>query len=674
MLIVLPAIGLLFFSGFLSLMFGKNGRAANLIGACGAALGCLMGIIQAVSILCAGNAEQIRWAWNVPYGSFFVRIDALSALFLIPIFILCGVAGLYSHGYVQSFSGRKNLGAYWFFFNGLAASMAMVAVAANGVLFLISWEVMALSSFFLVTFENEEESVQRAGWLYLAATHIGTAFLLVLFLLLGKTSGGGSLDFTTFLAASGHRGAASDVIFLFAVIGFGAKAGFVPFHIWLPEAHPAAPSPVSAVMSGVMLKTGIYGILRTLTFLGPPSPWWGWLLIGIGLVSGIYGVLMALAQHDLKRLLAYHSVENIGIIALGLGLGVLGVAWRMPALAVLGFGGGLLHVINHALFKGLLFMGAGAVQHGAGTRDIDLLGGLIKKMPWTGATFLIGAVAICGLPPLNGFVSEFLIYMGGFHAVGGQKTAAAGALLIIGLALIGGLAAACFTKAFGVVFLGEPRSERAVKAHEAGWTMRTAMLLAASGCVGIGLFAPLVVSLMGHGVEAISGLSHATVLSQLAPASSALLTVAIIAVLLASGVILLTLIRGRILSGKTALEGTWDCGYSRPSARMQYTASSFAQPLTEMFQTVLRTKTHPPSFLKIERATGALRNSGLFFPESGAFESHSEDFFLKSIYGPIFIAVERLALKLRFLQAGRLQFYILYIALTLFILLIWCLR
>ena len=314
---------------------------------------------------------------------------------------------------MKACSGRKNLGAYWFFFNGLAASMAMVAVAANGVLFLICWEVMALCSFFLVTFESEEESVQRAGWTYLVATHIGTAFLLVLFLMLGRQAGGGSLDFDTFLAARGHMGAAADVLFLLALVGFGAKAGFVPFHIWLPEAHPAAPSPVSAVMSGVMLKTGIYGILRTLTFLGAPHLWWGWLLIATGLVSGIFGVLMALAQHDLKRLLAYHSVENIGIIALGLGLGVLGVAWRLPALAVLGFAGGLLHVVNHALFKGLLFMGAGSVQHATGTREIDLLGGLIKRMPWTGRTFLIGAVAICGLPPLNGFVSELLIYTGG---------------------------------------------------------------------------------------------------------------------------------------------------------------------------------------------------------------------------------------------------------------------
>ncbi len=668
MLIVLFAIGLLFLSGFLALSVGRNGGVANLLGGCGAFSGSLIGLVEAVEILASGRTEQIRWAWSVPYGSFLVRIDALSALFLIPIFILCAVCGLYGYGYMKSFCGCKNLGAYWFFFNGLAASMAMVAVAANGVLFLMSWEIMALCSFFLVTFEHEEGSVQRAGWIYLAATHIGTAFLLVLFLMLGHVAGNGSLDFNAFLGSHGKMGGYADVVFLLAVIGFGSKAGFVPFHIWLPEAHPAAPSPVSAVMSGVMLKTGIYGILRILTFLGPPHLWWGYLLLGIGLVSGILGVLMAIAQHDLKRLLAYHSVENVGIIALGLGLGILGVVWHLPVLAVLGFGGGLLHVINHALFKGLLFMGAGSVQHGAGTRQIDLLGGLIKRMPWTCVTFLIGAVAICGLPPLNGFVSEFLIYMGGFHGVGLARSAAAGAVLIIGLALIGGLAAACFTKAFGVVFLGEPRSPYGADAHEAGLSMRVAMLLLAAGCVGIGLFSPWVVKLMGHAVAESGAIPYEAVQGFLAPASSALLKVAVVSGCFLFVVLVLCLIRAKILSGRTSSsEGTWDCGYFRPTARMQYTASSFAQPVTAMFEAILRTRSHTPSF-------SDPRGAPVFFPDAALFESHTEDFFLKSVYAPLFMAVKRFALKFRFLQAGRVQFYILYIALTLFVLLIWCLR
>jgi len=290
----------------------------------------------------------------------------------------------------------------------------LVVVARNGVLFLMSWELMSLASFFLVTLEDEKESVRRAGWIYLIAMHLGTAFLLAMFLLLGQNAA--SLDFERLSTAA----APSGVFFLLAVIGFGTKAGFIPMHVWLPEAHPAAPSHVSAVMSGVMIKTGIYGLLRILTLLGPPAAWWGWTLVAIGIVSGILGVLYALAQHDLKRLLAYHSVENIGIIALGLGIGVLGISYSNPMMAALGFTGGLLHVVNHALFKSLLFLGAGSVLHATGTGELDRLGGLLKRMPVTGTTFLIGAVAISGLPPLNGFVSEFLIYLGVIAGLGSQ--------------------------------------------------------------------------------------------------------------------------------------------------------------------------------------------------------------------------------------------------------------
>jgi formate hydrogenlyase subunit 3/multisubunit Na+/H+ antiporter MnhD subunit len=282
------------------------------------------------------------------------------------------------------------------FFNLLLASMLLVVTARNGVLFLVSWEIMSLSSFFLVMFEDEKPGVREAGWTYLVTTHLGTALLLAMFVLLGRNSG--SLDFDALSAPEAIAG----VVFLLGLIGFGTKAGLMPLHVWLPEAHPVAPSYVSAVMSGVMIKMGIYGLLRTLTWLGEPPAWWGWTLLVLGVVSGVLGVLYALAQHDLKRLLAYHSVENIGIIAMALGVGLLGVHYRIPAMAALGFTGGLLHVVNHALFKSLLFLGAGSVLHATGVGDLDRLGGLLKRMPITGTTFLIGAAAICGLPPLNG--------------------------------------------------------------------------------------------------------------------------------------------------------------------------------------------------------------------------------------------------------------------------------
>ena len=297
---------------------------------------------------------------------------------------------------------------------------------------------MALSPFFLVVFDDRKASVRHAGWTYLTATHLGTAFLLVLFVVLGSIAG--TSDFDGYSAALRDHTTLSSMVFILAVIGFGSKAGIVPAHVWLPEAHPVAPSHASALMSGAMIKVGIYGLVRIMTFLGTPEPWWGWVLIVIGASSGVLGVLFALAQHDLKRLLAYHSVENIGIILLGIGVGVLGLATGMPSLAVIGFAAGLLHVLNHSIFKGLLFLGAGAVQHAAHSLELEELGGLLKRMPWTGTAFLIGAAAIVGLPPFNGFVSEFLLFYSGFLAVvqPAANIAVAGLISMVAMGLISG--------------------------------------------------------------------------------------------------------------------------------------------------------------------------------------------------------------------------------------------
>lgn len=662
MFLMLVAMGLLCSCALVALVTARNSRLANFFGAGGAVLGCLTGLVPTVGVLWTGREEEIRAAWEVPFGSFFLQIDSLSAFFLLPVFALCAVAALYGGRYMTDYEDRKNLGAFWFFFNVLIVGMAGVILARNAILFLVLWEIMSLASFFLVTFENEEESVRRAGWTYLVATHLGTAFLFFLFLILGRQAGGVSLDFDAFLAASMQMAPVASAAFLLAVIGFGTKAGFMPFHVWLPEAHPAAPSHVSAVMSGVMIKTGIYGLLRTLTFLGSPEPWWGGLLIGIGLVSGILGVLFALAQHDLKRLLAYHSVENIGIIAFGLGLGLLGLGMDQPALAVLGFGGGLLHVINHALFKGLLFLGAGAVVHAAGTREIDHLGGLLKRMPWTAATFLVGAVAISGLPPLNGFVSEFLIYAGAFRSVGAPGLGTACAVVIVGLGIIGGLAAACFTKAFGIIFLGEPRSEHAAHVHEAGWLIRLPMLFLAGGCVIIGLLAPRAVELTNRAVGAVTGFPPPEVNLHMSAMMSSMTSVVWIAGLFILAVAVLTGLRRWMLAGREVTEsGTWDCGYARPTARMQYTASSFAQPLTRMFEVFLRPRR------KGDKPAG-------LFPAAAALSTETEDLFRHHFYRPIFCGFDWCVSRLRFLQEGRVQLYILYIAMTLLILLIWNLR
>jgi hydrogenase-4 component B len=643
-----------------SLVLGKSPIAASVVACACAVAGCVAASVNAVEVLLAGQPVRATVPWQVPLGNATLGLDALSAVFVLPISLVVALAAIYGIQYLQGSRGPTSAGASWFFFNLLAAAMLMVVAARNGLLFLVCWEGMSLASFFLVISQHDREAARRAGWIYLVAMHLGTACLLVLFLLLGRDSG--SLDFDRFSAEPAWAG----VLFVLAVVGFGTKAGFVPVHVWLPEAHPAAPSHVSAVMSGVMIKTGIYGLLRTLSMLGDMPAWWGWTLVAVGVSSGILGVLFALAQHDLKRLLAYHSVENIGIIAVGLGVGMLGVSYRAPAMALLGFLGAILHVINHAMFKSLLFLGAGAVQHCTGTRDMDRLGGLLKRMPFTGTTFLVGACAISGLPPLNGFVSELLIYLGALAGVtdGNRSAGVAWALLCVsvfgGLALIGGLAAACFTKAFGGVFLGEPRSEEARRGHEVGWAMRMAMIVLAASCLAVALTAPLWPVLLRPAAVSIAPsflgvipdatITNATLpLAVLCGASWALLAIA-------GG---LAWARKRLLANRNVQTApTWDCGYAAPTARMQYTASSFASPLVTLFRILLRPRVElrPPEGL---------------FPARASYKSHTADVFHDWFYRPMFVGVAWAASKLRWLQQGRIQLYVLYIALTILVLLIW---
>jgi len=669
---LLFAMALLLLGAMAVLLLGRPDRNVSWLGAGSVVIASVLGCVPVIHVLSGGSVEAVRVPWSVPFGEFFLELDPLTAWFLFPTLLVSALSAIYGVGYLRSWQGRRSLGPVWFFYCLLVLGMMLVLLARNAVLFLIAWELMALASFFLVTCEHERESVREAGLIYFVATHLGTAFLLVFFLLTARETG--SMDFTVWAEKGIQTRGLADILFLLAIVGFGTKAGFMPFHVWLPEAHPAAPSHVSALMSGVMIKTGIYGLLRALTFLGAPAGagatagrpplWWGWALIGIGLTSGVLGVLFALAQHDLKRLLAYHSVENIGIITLGLGTGLLGMSTGSSMLIVLGFGGGLLHVVNHALFKGLLFLGAGAVLHGTGTLEIDHLGGLLKRMPWTAATFLIGAVAISGLPPLNGFVSEFLIFLGAFK--GGVSTGGAIAVpllaLIAGLALIGGLAAACFTKAFGIVFLGEPRSEHVSHAHEADWTMRLPMLILAAGCVLIGLFAPVVVGSLQAVLENLTHLQPAAVSENLAAVASPLAwvvigTVAFLLLLLA----LILLRRGLLAGRRVETNVTWGCGYAQPTARMQYTASSFAQPLMDLFRPLLGTKK------KISPPRG-------FFPEEAALKTVTPDISHEEVYRPVFGRINEWLSQLRWVQHGKVQLYVLYIAVTLIVLLIWELR
>lgn len=624
--------------------------------------GSLLAAVPAVEALLGMSPWAVRAPWAIPGAAFAFGFDRLSGFFVLLVLVVGCLCGLYGFGYLGRSSGHKALGPPLLFFNLLVVSLCLVVTATNVLAFLLAWELMTVFAFLLVSFEDEQLEVREAAITYLVITHLGTVLLTAFFLLLGVSSA--SLDFAEIAAGPHPTGPRATLLFLLALVGFGSKMGVWPIHTWLPLAHPAAPSHVSAVMSGVIVKVAVYALVRGLTLMGPPRPAFGVVLVVLGAVSGVLGVLYALAQHDLKRLLAYHTIENIGIIVLGIGLGVLGVACGSPGVAVIGLAGGLLHVLNHALFKGLLFFGAGAVLQATGTRDIELLGGLARRMPWTAGTFLVASVAICGLPPLNGFVSEWLVYGAAFRALrelpwGAGPSAAI--LVTLALALIGGLAAACFAKAFGVVFLGQPRSPAAEAARECSTSMLGAMLLAAAACAAIGLLPGAVGRVllpMASEVAAAFGSGLALEPGEL-PGQAALSAIGVTAALTIGLTALIAGLRWTLLGRPQAPPvTTWGCGYGAPSARMQYSASSFADPLLGLVSGVLRPERHdvPP------------RGP---FPGPAARSTHTDDWVHVRVLRPgVSLAAAGLRL-LRPLQAGGLHLYLLYIFIALVLLLSW---
>lgn len=602
----------------------------------------------------AGIAGALGALW-FPAPAGLLRVDGVAAVFLLPIFLVPALGATYGLEYWNQAAHPRHGRSLRLFYGLLTAGLAMVTVAAHALLFLGGWEVMALSAFFLVATEDESREARSASWLYLMTTHFSTLCLFALFALLWSVTGSGTLGP---LPAGGVPPGLAAVLFLLALAAFGCKAGLMPFHIWLPGAHAATPSHVSALMSGVLIKIGIYGLVRMTSWLPDPPLWWGGTLLVAGAVSGVLGVVLALGQHGLKRLLAYHSIENIGIIVMGLGLAVAGRSLHSPVLVGLGLAGALLHVWNHSLFKSLLFLSAGAVVHGAHTRDMDRLGGLAKVMPRTALCFAVGAAAICGLPPLNGFVSELLIYLGAFRALGiGQGPACPfAAFAAPALALIGALASACFVKAFGAVFLGDARTPHGQHAREPGTDMTRPMLVLAALCVLIGA-APLAVApVLDAAVAAWLPAAAVPRLADLAPlgwvGAGAVALLALMA-LAAWG------LRRRIVRGGAAAAGTWDCGYAAPSPRMQYTASSFAQMLGVLFSWVQQPRLHrPPEEMPV-------------LPGRSRFRSHVLDIVLDAALKPAFrFAAKRLS-AFRVLQAGNIHAYLFYIAVFLLVLLFW---
>lgn len=618
-------------------------------------LGCVAGLVPAIQVLAGHPIPSLSVPWAVPGGEMKLAIDPLSALFLLLLFIVSGSAVTFGVPYFQRYAGERSLQSVHVFLSSLIISMALLFTAQNAILFLTVWEIMAFSAFFLIIFEDRHEQVRNAGLLYMVMAHMGTLCLFVMFLLLGRAAG--SFSFSQ-MAGNAALLNAGTPIFLLALIAFGIKAGFVPLHIWLQEAHPAAPSPVSALMSGVVIKTGIYGLARVISFFPSFPAWWGVLLVMIGTTSGILGVLWALAQHDFKRLLAYHSIENIGIIALGLGFGCLGLSLHHPVVGMLGLAGGLWHVLNHGLFKSLLFLGAGSVFHATGSRDMDRLGGLWKRMPWTGLSVLVGSVAICGLPPLNGFVSEWLIYNASFHL--GLRYGSFYFLLGVPvLALIGALAAACFTKAFGVQFLGSARTDAAAYAREGGPLMLIPMFFLAALCCWIGIFPAGFLPVMGRVTSVFSSVTMEEA-RQITANHAGLLSVVSWLSLGIVGVIgLLVLVRHLLLRGKTVdASTTWGCGYALVSSRMQYTSSSYVQFSTSLFRDLLAPQVHT------KKAAG-------YFPGQGHFKSHTPDAVLDRLLPWVDACVREGLRWVQRLQQGRVQFYLAYVLIFLIGLLVW---
>jgi hydrogenase-4 component B len=650
--LLLAALVVLVFGAVAAAALSSWPRAASRTGVAASVLASVVGLVFAAKALFAVPATPIGIGWQIPGGGIVLGSDALSAFFLVPVFGLGGVGALFGRSYLFPHRHEHSLGIPWSAYNVLLASMVVIVSARHAILFLVAWEVMSLASYVLIVFEHERSDVRRAGWVFLVAAHVGMAFLVAMFLLLESETGTFALGPRAAIGATVHTS-----VLLLAFVGFGVKAGLIPFHVWLPEAHAAAPSHVSALMSGVVIKMGIYGLVRTTVMTGPPPWWWGELLIVIGITGALYGISMACSQRDLKRIFAYSSIENVGLIAIGLGSSFWGMASGHPVVAAFGLWGALAHVWNHTAMKGMLFLGAGTIVYAVGTKDIERLGGLMRRMPLAAAMLVLGSVAIAGLPPLNGFVSEWLLYRSLLDGARGSAPGVAVAcMLALGaLAAVGALAALCFLRVCSVALLGEPRSPEALDAHEASPAMLTSMGIFATTCLVLAAAPTLVARAVAPVATEISpeygGLSG-LVTGSLAPIGCATWVIA--------GSLLVAVLIGFRSRNPSAVSSvpTWGCGYPAPTSRMQYTGRSFARLLVDLLPELLR-----------PRVT-VVRPSGLF-PAHGEFTTTTDDPFTRGIYQPAILrGGERLA-RLRWLQQGAVHIYLLYIFVALVAALAW---
>ncbi|MDN5278434.1 MAG: hydrogenase-4 component [Clostridiales bacterium] len=648
------AIVIIVTGGFLSSLSGRNAILPSVFAIGSNLFGAILVFILVFRHFAADQSFAGNYDLFLLSGPVTFRIDSLSAFFMIPCAILAPIGALFGRGYLSHSKERTN--NHWFFYNLLVASMLSLFVAGNAILFLISWEFMTVAAFMLTLHDDRLSSSKNAAWLFFAASHLSTGFLFLFFAFLASKSG--SFDFNSF-SYTGLGSRSVLILFLLSLTGFGTKAGFFPFHVWLPEAHPAAPSHVSALMSGVMIKTGIYGLVRFWVPTSSVSEMIGWIFLVGGLISGLFAIINALACDEIKKVLAYSSVENAGIIFMALGAGMLAREWQMPTVSAFAFIGALLHVLNHAIFKGLLFMGAGSLLFACDTGKLDRLGGLMKRIPVAGTCFVIASMAISALPPFNGFISEFLIFSAGLRSIvsASQSVAFMSVILLCGLALIGGLVLICFTRIAGLVFLGETRSREVPEVVALPAGMKWSMIILALFCLGAALASPWIVSLSAESL--LSRLSLSEQASELDSISRLLLKVNLFSLSLLVTVMIFYLIRKKVFSGGDRSDlPTWDCGFAKPDNRMQYSASSFSRPALELFSGV---KAQEVKFSEIKA----------YYPVKERLKVEQGDGAMKYIISPPIRWLDRLLLPLRALQHGRLHSYIAYLAITLLALLIW---
>ena len=657
---------MLFFRLALSVMLGgallplvawRNNRLANALGTTGSIAGALFGLTASLSVLLDPAIEDYRFTIVTSWFDFSLKLDGLAVFFTAPVMLLIICAAIYAFRYLDLPTRGLQAARHWFSFNMLGLSMMMVLTAANSLFFLVSWELMSLSSFLLVINDLEDDQARQAGWTYLVATHMGTALLLFMFMQEYQLTG--SLDFTPFSILKTLPTGGVLLFFFLGLAGFGIKAGLFPFHVWLPEAHSAAPSHVSALMSGVMTKTAIYAFLRLVTFLPPLPAWCGLTVAVLGIIGGLFGIAMASMQTDIKRTLAYSTVENIGIIFLGLGTWLYCRSAGLQTPAILILMGTLLHIWNHSLFKGLLFMGAGSIIHGAKTREMSSMGGLLRRMPVTGSLMIMGSASIAALPPMNGLVGELLIYLGLLFACQTLSGGMAFVFMLFAIlfAIIGAMALLTMTRLIGISLGGEPRSSASSQAHESSGFMLTAMIIPAIFCLFIGIF-PQALLLMTK-----------TPLAVLAPDTLAIFTLTASTLpfgplwsitSLALLVFLAFAFTNRSLLGQ-GLDRvpTWGCGFARQDSCLEYSAGSFSQYAQDgIYCSCLQ----PP----LTRSS-----KPLLFPAAMYFLQRNIDPVLTRFFSPFFVKCAVFASACRRLQAGRLGIYLLYFFLTTILLLGW---